>query len=275
MHPDFETIWQRMRENAQLCKNEQRPIYTLQNQVKNYITDVRKKSIGRWSEEGRSNNQSRLNKGEAKQYWDYLCGNRTDYRVLYFIPAFMLDALPDLVEDVGNGHLRLKPSPTIVKPNNHLRLPPIPFKPPLQRPKTTTRPLPGHGGGGEGELHQSIKEAIYDRPNEILDGLSGGPFAPYKKEYSFSTGDRVDVALRDANGRIVLVEVKPVIAIDDKSPFAQAAKYRTLWHILESAHLDDIRVLVVAPEIPSRLGKEMLKQHKIESFEVNIDRIDE
>ncbi len=67
--PDLETIWLRMLQYAEECKAQGRPIYTLQRGVKNYITDVRPRSIGRRSDEGRSEHQqSRLTKKQAEQY---------------------------------------------------------------------------------------------------------------------------------------------------------------------------------------------------------------
>lgn len=69
--PSFETVWTRMQSYAEECMNRERPIFTLQKKVKNFITDIKPKSIGRWSEEGRSeDNQSRITIGQAEQYWD-------------------------------------------------------------------------------------------------------------------------------------------------------------------------------------------------------------
>ena len=80
--------------------------------------------------------------------------------------------------------------------------------------------------------------------------------------------DRVDVILRDAAGNYLLVEVKSHIEDEDLVPYAQVAKYRTLWHILEKMPLDAIRCFVAAPAICKKTAKKMLADQKIESLAV-------
>lgn len=105
--PDFESIWARIQAHAEICRREKRPIYTLKRKVRNFITDVQDESIGRRSDDGRSKPQSRVTKGQVRQVWEWLCGRRPNYNVLYFVPALMADALQDLLEH-DDGVIRLK-----------------------------------------------------------------------------------------------------------------------------------------------------------------------
>lgn len=168
--------------------------------------------------------------------------------MLYFVPAFMLAALPEYLEYLGEGVVALRESPLAVETKE-------------KRLERLQRPPGGRGRGGEGEVHRGIKLAIHDRPNEILAPIGGGPFSAYATEFVFGTGDRVDVVLRDAAGNVLLVEVKSYIEDGDIVPYAQVAKYRTLWHILEKMPLSAIRCLVASPTICTKSAKTMRAEH--------------
>ena len=64
----------------------------------------------------------------------------------------------------------------------------------------------GGGGGGEGPLHKTLKEYIAAQPSKALNEAG---LRTVKCEFDeFPTGDRVDVLLKDENGRYVTVEVE-------------------------------------------------------------------
>jgi len=78
----------------------------------------------------------------------------------------------------------------------------------------------------------------------------------------------VDVVLLDRDGNVLLVEVKPELFEDDVAPWAQAAKYRALWSVVEDRPVREIRCVVAAPNVPAGVSGRMLKRHNIEAVRV-------
>ena len=248
--PTIKEVWEKVQNYAQmLCDNEQ-PLYTLDKDVENFITDVKAKSIGRESEQGKTN-RSRVEFSHVKNLWEELQGKGKG-KYLYLTKALLLKAVPEWVEFV-NGELRIR-----------RRSAPSQKRQSISKAKKTFR---GHGGGGEGDLHLKIKEFIYNKPNEALAGIGGAPFQGHKKEYVLETADKIDVVLIDNKDNIVIIEVKPFF-VENRAPFAQAAKYRAQWCILEDLPPDKIRCVVAAPRIKNALKKEMKEKYKIESVEI-------
>jgi 5-methylcytosine-specific restriction protein A len=102
-----EDVWLRVREFAGRCLSTGTPVQTLSRGVTNYITDVRDGSIGRRSDEGRTN-VSRVARGEVAKLWAELHGGEPA-QVLFFTRALVAAALPDLVQ-VIDGDIRLRTS---------------------------------------------------------------------------------------------------------------------------------------------------------------------
>jgi hypothetical protein len=102
---DAETLWQRVRKFAEDSLAADTPVHTLDEQVRNFITDVREGSIGRRSDNG-SSNVSRVTRGGVRLIWEELHGGQPA-KVLYFARALVLGAVPELVE-LQDGRLQLR-----------------------------------------------------------------------------------------------------------------------------------------------------------------------
>ena len=252
--PTSDEVWERVASFAAECLKRNRPVYTVTRKVKNEITDVKEKSIGRISERGISN-VSRVTKAMVEYLWAEILGEGTGAQYLYFTKPLLLAAIPEVVEDM-DGKIVLRSAPEVIA---------------TKARRKTLAASDGRGwGGGEGELHKAIKEFIFSDPDAALASLRTGPYQRVAMEYVFPTGDRVDVVLLDGTGNVLLVEVKPFVDADDLSPFAQAAKYRVLWNILRERPVDEIRCLVAAPGIGGPACKRMFDSHRIESVAIKI-----
>jgi hypothetical protein len=253
-------VWERVRSFAEEAARKRWPIYTLQRKVKNVITEVKPASIGRQSDEGRTHT-SRVTKSKVLAVWDALLkdgGVATPPGVLFFTPALMLRALPDVIEYVGDGKIALRDDPKIEERDRETIM------------KARRGEGRGEGGGGEGEIHRALKRFIYEQADSALLSLGPGPYTKVRMEHVFPTGDRVDVVLLDGDGNVVLVEVKPELLHDDLSPWAQASKYRALWSVLEERPVREIRCVVAAPRLPASLAERMLEKYHIESVAVEL-----
>lgn len=105
---EIDELWQRLLAWSQIAKDQQTPVHTLQQGVANYISDVTPTSIGRRSVHG-TTNRSRTTRAEVARVWKALRehgATKTPEGVLYFTPAIMVAALPE-VEHVGNGILQI------------------------------------------------------------------------------------------------------------------------------------------------------------------------
>lgn len=105
--PTDEQIWERVRAYAALCKEQNTPVRTLKKGVKNVITEVTDTRIGRHSDDGRQDQEhTPITKREVIAQWHFLTGKAPDPNTLYFVPALMVAALPDLLE-APEGRARL------------------------------------------------------------------------------------------------------------------------------------------------------------------------
>lgn len=78
-----------------------------------------------------------------------------------------------------------------------------------------------YGAGGEGQEHRVLKEHVFAHP----EALGFGPVATILCEYSFITGNRVDLLAFLPDGRELVIEVETDIALPGVH---QALMYRTL-----------------------------------------------
>ena len=105
--PTDEEIWERVRAFAADCKANNTPVHTLKKGVKNLITEVTETRIGRHSDDGRQDKaHTPISKREVIAQWHFLTGKAPDPDTLYFVPALMVAALPDLLE-APEGRARL------------------------------------------------------------------------------------------------------------------------------------------------------------------------
>jgi hypothetical protein len=110
------------------------------------------------------------------------------------------------------------------------------------------------GGGGEGPLHKSLKDYIAAEPAEALneEGLR-----TVKREFDeFPTGDRIDVLLKDENGRYVTVEVEIDCNDNEVAGPLQCMKYRALiayWYRRSEA---EVRTVLAARSIMPSVKKQ-------------------
>jgi hypothetical protein len=277
--PDAEWVWQRVQAFAEGCKERNEPVPTLQKKILNYIGEVRAQTITRRSDAGREHT-AHIEYGHIELIWSELLKNgyaSTRGHPRVFAHALLHAAMRDCIDARGNEiHLRDLPPGTQIGIINSSGA--------VDYAARVSRFFGNDGFGGERALHRGIRLFIHGCPDAALVGLAGAPWEACHTEYVLQTMDRVDVVLRDGEGRIVLVEVKSRLCTDreysrlqlDRSkaraiaPFAQAAKYRTQWHILYGTPLESIRCIVAAPEIPDELADTMRHRHQIESIAVTL-----
>lgn len=121
-----------------------------------------------------------------------------------------------------------------------------------------------HSGGGESEEHRTLKEYLADNPAQFGVGLK-----LVEIEYTFGSGDRVDILLKDGFGNPVTVEVETGFS-------SGTGKYVGVWQAVKYQHLaamecglacEEVRSILAAPEIPEDV-KEKCKELGIEPVEV-------
>ena len=84
-------------------------------------------------------------------------------------------------------------------------------------------------------------------------------------EVRFITGDRVDLLMKDAAGRYVVIEVEPRIGPADNIGFHQAGKYRILVAMEKRLRPGQVRAMVAAASIDGPLAEEYTRLYGIES----------
>ena len=123
----------------------------------------------------------------------------------------------------------------------------------------------GSGGGGEGEEHENLKRDLANNPTQFGEGLE-----LVKIEYTFGSGDRVDILLKDSSENPVTVEVETGFSYGTGRYVGvwQAVKYQHLAAMEYNLECRQVRSILAAPEIPDDV-KEKCKELGIESFEVS------
>ena len=119
----------------------------------------------------------------------------------------------------------------------------IEIKPPQRRSG-------GPGGHGEGDEHQQLKNRVAECPELI--GLPGRSKATV--EYSFPSGDRVDVKFEVPNGGAAVVEVETIAPLPG---VYQAIKYRALLEVerLEALGSGRVKAILVAHRFDAETRK--------------------
>jgi len=133
-----------------------------------------------------------------------------------------------------------------------------------------------HGGGpsgegGESSTHLFLKEYVAADPATAL-GEPG--LKTQKTEYSLPTGDRADVVLSDAHGRIVGVEIEPAVGASEIVGALQAIKYRYMLECVARRAPGDSRAFLVAHSIDPDM-KKLCKSYAVDYFEIDKARVDQ
>ena len=122
----------------------------------------------------------------------------------------------------------------------------------------------GYGGGGEGEEHENLKKNLANNPSQFGEELK-----LVKIEYTFGSGDRVDILLKDGSDNPVTVEVETGFSSGPGRYVGvwQAVKYQHLAAMEYSLVCEQVRSILAAPEIPDDV-KIKCEELGIEAFEV-------
>lgn len=132
-------------------------------------------------------------------------------------------------------------------------------------PKFTTRRPVGLTGEGAGESseHVKLKERVARNPSAVL-GEAG--LALVAEEYLFPTGDRADLVLSDAFGRIVGVEIEVEVQDGQPEGLLQAIKYRRMLELVAGRNPGDSRSMLIAYQIAKPMA-ELADRYGIECFQ--------
>lgn len=266
--PTADKVWAIVRNFAKEREHDEtKKVPTLARGVGNTIVYVDEVRIRRRSDEGTAQTAD-IMRSHVEGVWQQLVKQKrasTKGHDRVFTHALMYAALPQYIVKIDGSTIGLNSS-----------------TPPACDPDYSW----GRGGGGEGPLHRALRLYILEDPNRALAHLEGGPWKEAKTEFPLATQDRIDVVLQDKKGQFTLIEVKPELVSDRKyrtlggaqrrkaiAPFAQAAKYRTQWHILYGTPLEKIRCVVAAPAIPRKtLSVEMFDRFTIESIAIELPK---
>jgi hypothetical protein len=268
--PTDDEVWERVRAFAEQRVRDGKPVPTLSEGVLNRITHVQGARIERASAQGKKNTTP-IYRGELLRVWGDLVKNKHTRkgRPNYFTLALLPAALPDLVDDHGDGTIALRgwvppSSPSSDRPYRYDEA--ASERPPRERTVARDSEL------RESDAHWRIKHYIHQHPDLALKQLKGGPYTPSALELRLRvpTSDRIDVIVRDGDGRRVLIEVKPTVRDDGIGLYAQAAKYRAIWRVLHDLKTADVRCALAAPKFPAALAKHMRDRHSIESVAVTV-----
>ena len=123
----------------------------------------------------------------------------------------------------------------------------------------------GSGGGGEGQEHENLKKDLANNPSQLGEGLE-----LIKIEYTFGSGDRVDVLLKDSSENPVTVEVETGFSSGTGRYVGvwQAVKYQHLAAMKYGLPCQEVRSILAAPEIPEDVKKKC-EELGIEPIEVS------
>ena len=126
---------------------------------------------------------------------------------------------------------------------------------------------PTRGGEGESVGHRMLKQFVASNPADVLKerGLK-----TLSIEYEFPTGDKADIVLEDALGRIVGVEVETSVDEFQMEGILQAIKYRYMLALMYERKNRETRAFLVAHTIANQ-AKSICDQYDVECFTVEPD----
>lgn len=122
----------------------------------------------------------------------------------------------------------------------------------------------GNPTGGESPAHLALKNFVANHPEKVLKekGLQ-----LVGVEYSFPTGDRADVVLMDAMGRVIGLEVELDVGNKDLPGVLQALKYRVMLEPLLDSNPGEGRAVLVAYSVTPKI-RELCKKYGVEVYTV-------
>jgi len=121
--------------------------------------------------------------------------------------------------------------------------------------------------GGEGKEHLNLKNYI---ANNLETVFNEEGVQVIEVEYTFSSGDRADILLKDRYGRVIGLEVETEVKGDayGMAGVLQAIKYRFMGALTEKVSYADSRSFLVAYSISPKV-KEICKKYEVETIEVS------
>jgi len=268
--PSEDEIWAKVREFAERRKADKNTVPTLKEGVVNTITDVQGVRIERSSANGRTNKTPIL-RGEILRVWRDLAehGETRKPRPNYFTLALLQAAWAELIDDRGDGSIALRGwAPTGATTTET----PFSYAEAASEGRKQRPYVARDFQLRESDAHWNIKHFIFTHPDDALATLDGGPWTPSALELQLRlpTSDRIDVIVRDSAGHRVLIEVKPRVGDKDIGLYAQASKYRAIWRVLHDLNVDQVRCVLAAPMIPTKIARHMYRRHQIESVAVTV-----
>ena len=273
-HRTSDNVWLEVKHRAQEWMDAGTPVYTLARNVRNLITNVTSSKIERRSDEPRGGGQSAVSRRKIVELWDALIRDGHTRNVpspLYFAHALLQAAIPGIgYEEEPSLSLVL----TDAEEANRVFEPDAQDVPGLMPAPPASRAGGRGGGGGEGETHAALKAKVKNDPfaalGEALTYMSEDLTDRLGDEVPFVTGDRVDLLMKDEEGKYIVIEVEPVIGPGDHIGFHQAAKYWVLIAVAKGIDLDRVRRMVVATSIDQRLRDHYKDRYGIEWAEVSL-----
>jgi hypothetical protein len=265
-----DNVWLEVRHRAQHWMKERTPVYTLKQNVENYVTAVADTSVERRSANRRGGKDTSVTRRDIERLWSALLDegdtSREAVRVLYFAQALLQRAISGIGFEPDPFRLVFTDRAEAMRPFS----PSAPDVPGL----VAARRAGGRrgGGGGEGPVHAALKAMVKEDPvhtvGERLTYLSEDLSERLGDEVTFVTGDRVDLLMKDETGNYVVIEIEPVIGPGDHVGFHQAAKYWVLVAVAKEIGLDRVRRMVVATSIDRELRDRYERLYGIEWAEV-------
>jgi hypothetical protein len=147
----------------------------------------------------------------------------------------------------------------------------------VRRPISETGELPTPGrsfeGGGESPEHRILKEYVAEHPT-LVWAKRDVTVSHVATEYSFVTGDRADIVLRDDIGRVIGVEVEIEQAEGQHDGILQAIKYRYMLAPMFGLRFSETCALLVAYKL-SPSAKRLCDQYDVEWRLVSRDAVKE
>ena len=121
-----------------------------------------------------------------------------------------------------------------------------------------------HVSREESPEHKLVKLLV----KEFADEVIGQDLEPVAEEYVFPTGDRADLVMKDATGRLVAVEAEvDITAEDDITGLLQAVKYKHMLEVERRWPTSRCRAMLVAFHVHPAV-KEWADKYNVEVFEI-------
>jgi hypothetical protein len=251
----FDDVWAEIQSGARMLQENDAPLYTLKNNVANRIVAVEENGIFRLSDQSQSGESSRVHRSDVERIWEDLVlhGSAETPNVLYFAFALLCRLVPGIGWEGRPFRIFFTDRDQAMRT----------FRDGRERELMARRP---GRGTGEGEVHIALKRALAHDPL----GLLGEKLTLVEMEYTFASGDRLDLLFRDEAGHFVCVEVEPDAFPDDPVPFLQAAKYRLLTAMTFDVPVGEVRTLVVARTIDRQMYERLGAPYEIQARAVSV-----